>query len=90
MRKTLRAFAALGFLGAAGLAVAAGPVVTATGKVKSVDLMRHSVTFEDGSTYRIARGVRIKNMKPGERVTLTFAATVGPVTEASAVATAAD
>jgi hypothetical protein len=90
MRKTLHAFAAAGFLGAAGLAFAAGPVVTATGKVKSVDLMRHTVTFENGSTYKIARGVRIGNMKPGERVTPTFAATVGPVTEASAVTPAAD
>jgi hypothetical protein len=90
MRKTLYAFAAVGFLGAAALAFAAGPVVTATGKVKSVDLMRHTVTFEDGSTYRIARGVKIQDMKQGERITLTFSATVGPITEASAVAPAAD
>ncbi|HEX9168772.1 MAG TPA: DUF1344 domain-containing protein [Roseiarcus sp.] len=90
MRKTLYAFATIGLLGASTLAFAAGPVVTATGRVKSVDLMRHTLTFEDGSTYKIARGVRIKNMKSGERVTLTFSATVGPITEASAIAPAAD
>jgi Protein of unknown function (DUF1344) len=90
MHKTLRAFAAVGFLSAAALAFAAGPNVTATGRIKSVDMMRHTVTFEDGSTYKLARGVRINRMKVGERVTLTFFAIVGPATEASAVAPAAD
>ena len=90
MRKTLYAIAVVGLFGAATFAFAAGPVVTATGRVKSVDLIRHTVTFEDGSTYKIARGVRIKTMNPGERVTLTFSATIGPITEASAVAPAAD
>jgi Protein of unknown function (DUF1344) len=90
MRKILGAFAVVGFLGAVTLAFAASPIVTATGRVKSVDLMKHTLTFQDGSTYKIARGVRIENMKPGERVTLTFSAPVGPVTEASAVAPTAD
>jgi hypothetical protein len=90
MRKMLSALAAGGFFGAATLAFAAGPVVTATGKIKSVDMMKHTVTFADGSTYKIARGVRIRDMKPGERVTLTFSATVGPITEASEVSPAVD
>jgi Protein of unknown function (DUF1344) len=90
MHKTLYAFAAIGFLGAATLAFAAGPVVTATGKIKAIDMMRHSVTFEDGSTYKLARGVKLNRMKVGERVTLTFYAAVGPITEASSVSPAAD
>jgi hypothetical protein len=52
--------------------------------------MRHSVTFEDGSTYKLARGVKLNRMKVGERVTLTFSASVGPKTEASTVSPAAD
>ena len=40
MHKTLGAFAAVGFLGAATLAFAAGPAVTATGRIKSVDMMQ--------------------------------------------------
>jgi Protein of unknown function (DUF1344) len=90
MHKTLYAFAAIGFVSAATPAFAAGPVVTATGKIKAVDMMRHSVTFEDGSTYKLARGVKIDRMKAGERVTLTFSATVGPITEASSVSPAVD
>ena len=90
MRKMLGALAAVGVLGAAALAFAGGSTVTATGKIKSLDMFKHTVTFEDGSTYKLARGVRIDGMKVGERVTLTFAATVGPITEASAVSPAAD
>jgi Protein of unknown function (DUF1344) len=90
MHKTLYAFAAVGFLSAATLAFAAGPAVTATGRIKSVDMMRHTVTFEDGATYKLARGVRINRIKVGEKVTLTFFATVGPATEASAVTPAVD
>ena len=36
--------------------------------------MKHIVTLEDGSTYKVARGVNIKRMKVGEKVTLTFSA----------------
>jgi hypothetical protein len=82
--------AAAGVLGAATLASAAGPAVTKTGKVKSVDWMSHTVTFEDGSTYKIQRGVSIKSMKPGQRVTLTFSALGGPVREVSSIAPALD
>ena len=90
MRRMLCMFAAAVLLGAATLAFAAGPAVTATGKIKAVDMLSHTITFEDGSTYKIARGVSIKGMKPGQRVTLTFAAPVGPITEASSVAPAED
>ena len=90
MRKLLGALVAVGVLGAAGLAFAAGSPVTATGKIKSIDMFKHTVTFEDGSTYKLARGVKINRMKVGQRVTLTFFATVGQVSEASTVAPAAD
>jgi hypothetical protein len=90
MRKMLGVLTAAGFLGAAALASAAGPAATATGKIKAIDMLSHTITFENGSTYKIARGVSIKGMKPGQRVTLTFSALVGPITEASSVAPAAD
>ena len=89
MRKMFCVLAAAGVLGAATLAFAAGPAVT-TGKIKSIDLMNHTVTFEDGSTYKIQRGVSIKRMKPGQRVTLTFSALGGPVREISAITPALD
>jgi Protein of unknown function (DUF1344) len=87
MRKLLGAVAAITVFGAATFAVAAGPVVTRTGKVKSVDMMRHTVTFEDGSTHKFARGVSIDGVKVGERVTLTYSS-VGSITEVSGVAPA--
>ena len=90
MRKMLGVLAAAGFLGAATLAFAAGPAATATGKIKAIDMLRHTITFENGSTYKIARGVSIKGMKPGQKITLTFSALVGPVEEASSVAPAAN
>jgi hypothetical protein len=86
----LGGLAAAGILGAATLAFAAGPAVTATGKIKSVDLFKHSITLENGATYKIARGVKIENMKLGQRVTLTFSAALGPITEATEVSPAAD
>ena len=42
-----------------------------TGKIKSVDLMRHVIMLEDGSTYTVARGVNIKSIKAGPKVTVT-------------------
>ena len=90
MRKMFCVLAAAGVLGAATLAFAAGPAVNTTGKIKSIDLMSHTVTFEDGSTYKIQRGVSIKRMKPGQRVTLTFSALGGPVREISAITPALD
>jgi Protein of unknown function (DUF1344) len=90
MRKLLLgAVAAISVLGAATFAFAEGPAVTATGKVKSVDMLQHTVTFEDGSTHKFARGVRIDDVKVGERVTLTYSS-VGSITEVSGVAPAAD
>jgi hypothetical protein len=89
MRNSLYAFAAVGFLGAATSAFAAGPATTATGKVKSVDMLKHTVTFEDGSTHKLARGVRINGVKVGDKVTLTYSS-VGSITEVSALAPAAD
>jgi Protein of unknown function (DUF1344) len=81
MRKLLGVFATIGVLGAATFAFADGPAATATGKVKSVDMMRHTITLEDGSTHKLARGVSIDGVKV-ERVTLTYSS-VGSITEVS-------
>ena len=49
-----------------------------TGRIKSVDLMSHVITLDDGSTYKVARGVNIKRMKAGQKVTLTTSDSAGP------------
>ena len=89
MSKVLNAVAAAAILGAATAAFAAEPTYKATGKLKSVDVMRHAITLENGATYKVARGVNIKRMKAGERVTVTTTGFGGTV-EASAITPAVD
>jgi hypothetical protein len=89
MRKMLSLFVTVGILSAATVALAAEATTRTTGKIKSVDLMRHVITLEDGSTYKVARGVNIKRMKAGEKVTVTTSKFGGTV-EASAITPAVD
>ena len=84
MGKVLNVVAAAAILGAATTAFAAEATHRTTGKIKSVDLMQHVVTLEDGSTYKVARGVNINRMKAGEKVTVTTSQFGGTV-EASAI-----
>jgi Protein of unknown function (DUF1344) len=89
MSKMLSVFVTVGILSAASVALAAESTHKTTGKIKSVDVMRHVLTLEDGSTYKVARGVNIKRMKTGERVTVTTSKFGGTV-EASAITPAVD
>jgi Cu/Ag efflux protein CusF len=89
MGKVLNVVAAAAILGAATIAFAAEPTHKATGKIKSIDVMRHVITLEDGSTYKVARGVNIKRVKAGEKVTVTTSKFGGTV-EASAIMPAVD
>jgi len=89
MGKMLSVFVTVGILSAASVALAAEPAHKTTGRIKSVDVMRHVITLEGGSTYRVARGVNIKRMKAGEKVTVTTSGFGGTI-EASAIAPAVD
>jgi hypothetical protein len=89
MTRTLSALAALGILGAAPIAVASDATYRTTGTIRSVDLMQHVITLENGATYKAARGVNIKGLKAGEKVTLTYSGFGGTI-EASAIAPAVD
>jgi Cu/Ag efflux protein CusF len=89
MGKVLNVVAAAAILGAATTAFAAEPTHKTTGTIKSVDVMRHVITLEDGSTYKVARGVNIKRMKVGEKVTVTTSQFGGTV-EASAITPTVD
>jgi outer membrane lipoprotein SlyB len=83
MGKALNVAAAAAIVGATTAAFAAEAPHKTTGRIKSVDLMRHFITLEDGSTYKVARGVDIKRMKSGERVTVTTSGFGGTVEAAS-------
>jgi hypothetical protein len=89
MSNVLGVFATVGILGAATVAFAGEPTYRTTGKIKSVDLMKHVVTLENGSTYKAARGVNITGLKAGQKVTLTYSGFGGTI-EASAIAPAVD
>jgi Cu/Ag efflux protein CusF len=89
MGKLLSVFAALVILSAAPIALAADTTYRTTGKIKSVDLMKHVITLENGSTYKFARGVNLKGLKTGQKVTFTYSGFGGTI-EASAIAPAAD
>jgi hypothetical protein len=51
--------------------------------------MRRVVTLENGSSYRAARGVNIKGLEAGEKITLTYSGFGGTI-EASGITPAAD
>ncbi len=89
MTRTLSALAALGILGVASVALASDTTYRTSGTIKSVDLMQHVVTLDNGATYKAARGVNIKGLRAGEKVTLTYSGFGGTV-EASAIAPAVD
>jgi Cu/Ag efflux protein CusF len=89
MGRVLNVLAAAAILGAATTAFAAEAPHRATGKIKSIDLMRHIVTLEDGSTFKVERGVNIKRLKAGEKVTVTTSK-FGGTLEASAITPAVD
>jgi hypothetical protein len=89
MGKMLSVLAAVGIFCAASAALAAETTHRTTGKIKSVDLMKHVITLENGSTYKVARGVNIKGIKAGQTVTVTTSGFGGTI-EASAVTPAVD
>jgi Cu/Ag efflux protein CusF len=89
MAKVINVLAAAAILGAATAAFAAEPTHKTTGIIKSIDLMRHVVTLEDGATFKVERGVNIKRMKAGEKVTVTTTK-FGGTLEASAITPAVD
>ena len=84
MRIMLSALAAATILGAANLAYAA----EATGTIKSIDMSKHTVTLDNGSTYDVAKDVQVNGMRIGERVTLTYQQS-GKAMDATAIKPAA-
>ena len=84
MRIMLSALAAATILGAANLAYAA----EATGTIKSIDMSKHTVTLDNGSTYDVAKDAQVIGMRIGERVTLTYQQS-GKAMDATAIKPAA-
>jgi Cu/Ag efflux protein CusF len=89
MGKALNIAAAALILGAATGAFAAETQHRTTGRIKAVDLMKHIVALDNGAVYKAARGVNLRRLKTGEKVTLTISK-FGGVPEAVTIAPAAD
>jgi hypothetical protein len=85
MGKMLGVVAAAAILGAATTAFAAESTHNATGRIKSVDVMRHVITLEGARP----RGVNIERVKAGEKVTVTTSKLGGTV-EASSITPTVD
>ncbi|HEY1779371.1 MAG TPA: DUF1344 domain-containing protein [Roseiarcus sp.] len=80
----LNVVAAAAILSAYTSAFAKDAMHRTTGRIKSVNLMSHVITLDDGATYKIARGVSIQRMKAGQKITLTMS-DFGGILEALAV-----
>jgi Cu/Ag efflux protein CusF len=80
----LSVLAAAAILGAANLAYAA----EATGTIKSIDMSKHEVTLNNGSTYDVAKSVKLDGLKVGEEVRLTYSQS-GKAMEVTAIKPAA-
>ena len=68
MNKLLSTVAALAVVFTAATASAA----TEHGTIDSINAMSHRITLEDGSTYRLAEGVSMKDLQPGLEVQVTY------------------
>jgi hypothetical protein len=89
MGKMLNVMAAAAIFGTATTAFAADSTHKINGKIKSVDVIGHVITLEDGSTFKVARGVNVKRMKAGEKVTV-ITSKFGGAVEASSIMPAVD
>ena len=67
MRKMLGVFAAFGVLGLATFALAAEPVYTTTGKIKSIDMLNHVVTLDDGVNVQSRQGRQHREGEAGRK-----------------------
>jgi Cu/Ag efflux protein CusF len=68
MRMLTCAAAAAALLGATSIAFAAD----ATGKIKNLDMSKHMITLDNGSSYMTPEGMTLSNFKVGEKVTVSY------------------
>ena len=74
------AVAAVLLIGLAGSASAAD----ATGVIKSLDPAKNTVALDNGSSYDVAKGVKLSSFKVGEKVTITYTQS-GKMMDATAI-----
>jgi len=80
MRALIGAATAALLIGFAGSAYAA----EATGVIKSLDPAKDTITLDNGSSYDVAKDVKLTAFKVGEKVTITYSQS-GKMMDATAV-----
>lgn len=73
MRMLIGAVLATALMSAASLAYAAD----ATGKIKSLDTTKDTVTLDNGSTYMAPKSMKLSGFKVGEKVTVSYSTSGG-------------
>lgn len=68
MRMIAAAVLATALMGVASVAFAAN----ATGKIKSLNMTKDSVTLDNGSTYMAPKTVKLSGFKVGQNVTVNY------------------
>jgi Cu/Ag efflux protein CusF len=68
MRTLVAALSAAALIGMASAAYAA----TAAGTIKSIDAAAKTVTLKNGKTFTTGTGVRLSDLKVGEKVNVTY------------------
>lgn len=68
MNRILVALSAVGFMVAAGAALAED----AKGKIQAVDPAARTLQLEDGTIFTVAEGVAMDALQPGTEVTVSF------------------
>ncbi len=64
-------------LAAAVMGAASAYAAGATGKIKSLNMTKDTVTLDNGSTYMAPKGVKLSEFKVGQNVTVNYTKTNG-------------
>ena len=82
MRKFILPLMLVAALAAPSLAMAAAS--TAEGTIKSLDVKAWTLVLNDGTSYTLAKTIKVADLKVGEKVKITWSK-MGTVNEASAI-----
>ena len=82
MRKFILPLILIASLAAPSLAMAAAS--TAEGTIKSLDAKAWTLVLNDGTSYTLAKTIKVSDLKVGEKVKITWSK-MGTVNEASAI-----
>ena len=73
MRKFALPLILVASIAASSAAMAAAPIPAVTdGVIKSINAKTHMLALVDGPTFKLARGIKVADLKVGEKVKITW------------------